>query len=54
MTSESYRVVSELKYHGETVDIPEGARDVSVEPLPQQGAVRVTYLREIHELSVGD
>lgn len=53
MTS-SYRVVSELRYHGETIDIPEGARDVSVEPLPRQGAVRVTYLREIHELAVGD
>lgn len=54
MTKASYRVVSELKYHGETVDIPDGARDVSVEPLPRHGAVRVTYLREIHELTVGD
>jgi hypothetical protein len=50
----SYRVVSELKYHGQTIDIPEGARDVSVEPLPQQAAVRVTYLREVHELTPAD
>lgn len=54
MADGSYRVVSELKYHGQTVDIPERARDVSVEPLPQHGAVRVTYLQEIHELTVGD
>lgn len=54
MTRECYRVVSELKYHGETVDIPDCAQDVSVEPLPRHGAVRVTYLREIHELTVGD
>lgn len=54
MAVASYRVVSELRYHGETVDIPDGARDVSVEPLPQYGAVRITYLREIHELTVGE
>lgn len=50
----SYRVVSKVRYHGQTVDIPDAAVGVSVEPLAGGGAVRVTYLREVHELAVGD
>jgi hypothetical protein len=46
----NYRVVSELRTHGQLIDIPDSAEDVSVEPTDSNGLVRVTYLRRMQEV----
>jgi len=49
----NYKVVSELRTHGQLIDIPERAENVTVEPAPQDGFVRVTYLEHMTEIPVG-
>lgn len=45
-----YKVVSELRTHGQLIDIPDRARNVTVEPGPRDGLVRVTYLKNMTEI----
>jgi hypothetical protein len=47
----SYKVVSRTQRNGQWIDIPDEAVDVTVQPLPQQGYVRITYLKPIAELT---
>ena len=50
----SYRVVSEIRRHGDCVDIPDRANSVDVEPVGTDGRVRVTYLMPTRQLDVGE
>jgi hypothetical protein len=50
----SYRVVSEVRSNGQWVDIPDAARNVTVEPLSEKGRVRITYLKPAENVSVGE
>jgi hypothetical protein len=50
----SYRVVSEIRRHGDRVDIPDHASSVDVEPVGADGRVRVTYLMPTQRLDVGE
>jgi|GEM_PF-1571752 hypothetical protein len=50
----SYRVVSEIRRHGDRVDIPDLASSVDVEPVGPDGRVRVTYLMPTQQLDVGE
>ncbi|QLG61417.1 hypothetical protein [Halorarum salinum] len=52
MTGSSYRVVSEVRADGDLLDVPSGARDVTVEPLGRPGMVRVTYLKPVREIAI--
>jgi hypothetical protein len=47
----SYKIVSRTQRDGQWIDIPDDAVDVTVQPLPQRGYVRVTYLKPIVELT---
>jgi hypothetical protein len=49
-----YRVVSEIRRHGDCVDIPDRANSVDVEPVGADGRVRVTYLMPTQRLDVGE
>lgn len=42
--AQNYRVVSEIRRHGDWVDIPDRADNVTVQPLGADGRVRVSYL----------
>jgi len=48
----SYRVVSEIRAHGDHVEIPDRASSVDVEPAGQDGQVRVTYLMPTRTLDM--
>jgi hypothetical protein len=50
----SYRVVSEVRGNGQWVDIPDAARNVTVEPVSKNGQVRVTYLKPMEEVALGE
>ena len=52
-TMTNYKVVSELRTHGQLIDIPEQAHNVTVEPGPRGGLVRVTYLKHLKEIPFG-
>lgn len=48
----NYRVVSEIRAHGDHVEIPDRASSVDVEPAGGDGQVRVTYLMPTRSLDV--
>lgn len=48
----SYKVVSRTQRDGQWIDIPDDAVDVTVQPLPWQGYVRITYLKPVAELTL--
>lgn len=50
----NYRVVSTVAYDGSSIDIPDDAVDVRVEPLAQYGATRVTYRQPLREVRFED
>jgi hypothetical protein len=47
----NYKVVSRTQRDGQWINIPNDAVDVTVQPLPQQGCVRITYLKPVVELT---
>lgn len=51
MTGTNYRVVSEVRSNGDLLDVPSDAEDVSIEPLDRPGAVRITYLKPVREIT---
>lgn len=50
----NYRVVSEIRYNGDCVAVPDDAIDVTVEPLAREGAARVTYLQRLRDVPFTD
>lgn len=46
-----YKVISRTQRDGQWIDIPDDAVDVTVQPLPRQGRVRITYLKPVVELT---
>lgn len=53
MSTDRYRLVSELARPGEQFDVPEGVQPV-VEPSDRQGFVRVTYLKPVTPVPIQD
>jgi hypothetical protein len=51
MHGTNFKIESELRKHGQVLDLPSAARTVSVEPAGA-GYVRITYLKPVHEISV--
>ncbi|PSP57101.1 hypothetical protein BRC82_00675 [Halobacteriales archaeon QS_1_67_19] len=47
----SYKVISRTQRDGQWIDIPDNAVDVTIQPLPRQGFVRITYLKPVAELT---
>jgi hypothetical protein len=48
----NYKVVSELRTHGQLIDIPPRAQNVTVAPGPRSDLVRVTYLKHLTEIPI--
>lgn len=51
MHGTNFKIDSELRKHGQVLDLPEAAKTVSVEPVGA-GYVRVTYLKPVQEIHV--
>jgi hypothetical protein len=51
MHGTKFKIDSELRKHGQVLDLPAAARTVSVAPAGA-GYVRVTYLKPVREISV--
>ena len=46
----NFRIVSEITYSGQHINVPDDAIDVTVEPLAGCGATRVTYLQRLTDV----
>ena len=46
----NFRIVSEISYSGQQINVPDDAIDVTVQPLAGYGATRVTYLQRLTEV----
>ncbi len=46
----NFRIVSEISYSGQHINVPNDAIDVTVQPLAGYGATRVTYLQRLTEV----
>lgn len=51
MNGTNFKVESEVRKHGQVMNLPEAASTLSVEPVGS-GFVRITYLKPVREISV--
>ena len=51
MHGTNFKVESELRRHGQVMNLPDAATTLSVEPVGAR-LVRITYLKPVHEISI--
>ncbi|MGM0605201.1 MAG: hypothetical protein ACQETB_05960 [Halobacteriota archaeon] len=51
---ESYTRISELRHAGQRIEVPDRARDVTVEPSERPGYLRVSYLTPVRTVPIDD